>query len=66
MDKSWINATLFSKPHLEGVSEFMKLVIERFNANEEILCPRRKCLNRLSGHRGQVEDHLCLHGMAST
>jgi hypothetical protein len=38
MDKSWINATLFSKPHLEGVSEFMKLVIERFNANEEILC----------------------------
>jgi hypothetical protein len=37
MDKSWINATLFSKPHLEGVSEVMKLVIERFNANEEIL-----------------------------
>jgi hypothetical protein len=66
MDRSWINATLFSKPHLEGDSEFMKLVTERFNANEEILCPCRKCLNRLSGHRVQVKDHLYLHGMAST
>lgn len=66
MDRSWINARLFSKAHLDGVSEFMKFVSERFGENEEILCPCRTCMDRIHGHRGLVEDHLYIHGMAST
>ena len=45
MDRSWINSRLFSKPHLDGVDEFMKFVSERSEENEEILCPCRRCLN---------------------
>jgi len=37
MDRSWINSRLFGKPHLDGVSEFMKLVSENFGADEQIL-----------------------------
>ena len=66
MDRSWINSRLFSKPHLDGVSNFMKFVSERYDENEEILCPCRRCLNRIHQHKGIVEDHLYIHGMAST
>ncbi|WVZ83966.1 hypothetical protein U9M48_031052 [Paspalum notatum var. saurae] len=66
MDKSWINSRPFGKAHLDGVSEFMKLVSEKFDEDAQILCPCRRCLNRVRCHKGQVEDHLLLHGMAST
>ncbi|WVZ50757.1 hypothetical protein U9M48_001982 [Paspalum notatum var. saurae] len=66
MDRSWINTRLFSKAHLDGVSEFMKFVFERFDENAEILCPCRKCLNQVCLDKGHVEDHLYIHGMAST
>src|SRR6266540_1039098 len=66
MDKSWINSRLFSKAHLDGVKEFMQIVSESFNDSEEILCPCRRCLNQIRGHKGLVEDHLYLNGMAST
>ena len=66
MDRSWINSRLFSKPHLDGVSNFMKFVSERYDENEEILCPCRRCLNRIHQHKGIMEDHLYIHGMAST
>jgi hypothetical protein len=66
MDKSWINSRPFGKAHLDGVSEFMKLVSEKFDEDAQILCPCRRCLNRVHCHKGQVEDHLLLHGMAST
>ncbi|GJN13237.1 hypothetical protein PR202_ga31585 [Eleusine coracana subsp. coracana] len=44
----------------------MEFVSERFGANEEISCPCHKCLNRSHGHMGLLEDHLYIHGMAST
>jgi hypothetical protein len=66
MDKSWINSRLFSKAHLDGVKDFMNFVSEKFHESEEILCPCRRCLNRIPGHKGLVEDHLYLNGMAST
>lgn len=66
MDRSWINSRLFSKPHLDGVDEFMKFVLERCEENEEILCPCRKCLNQVHRHKGVVEDHLYINGMSST
>ena len=66
MDRSWINSRLFSKPHLDGVDEFMKFVSERFEENEGILCPCRKCLNQVHRHKGLVEDHLYINGMSST
>jgi len=66
MDRSWINSRLFSKPHLDGVDEFMKFVSERCEENEEILCPCRKCLNQVHRHKGVVEDHLYINGMSST
>lgn len=66
MDRSWINSRLFSKPHLDGVNEFMTFVLDRFDEDAEILCPCRKCLNRISGHKGQMEDHLYIYGVAST
>lgn len=66
MDRSWINSRLFGKPHLDGVREFMKLVSEKFGEDEEILCPCRRCLNRIHKHKGQVEDHLYIYGMAVT
>jgi hypothetical protein len=44
----------------------MGFISERFNDGEQILCPCRWCLNRTRGHKGLVEDHLYLNGMAST
>lgn len=58
MDTSWINSRLFSKPHLDGVAEFMKIVSERFSENEEILCSCHMCLNQVRAYKGVVEDHL--------
>jgi hypothetical protein len=66
MDKCWINSRLFSKAHLDGVKEFMQFVSERFNDSGQILCPCQRCLNQSHGHKGLVEDHLYLNGMAST
>jgi hypothetical protein len=66
MNRSWINSRLFSNQHLEGVNDFMKYVSDKFVDNEEILCPCRKCLNRLPQNKSEVEDHLHIHGMAST
>ncbi|CAN6180503.1 unnamed protein product [Urochloa humidicola] len=66
MDRGWINSRLFSKAHLDGVTEFMNFVSERFADDEEIPCPCRQCLNQAYGHRGLVQDHLYIHGMCST
>jgi len=51
---------------MDGVNEFMTFVSERFNDDEEILCPCRRCLNQVHKPKGQVEDHLYIHGMATT
>ncbi|TVU46539.1 hypothetical protein EJB05_06080, partial [Eragrostis curvula] len=67
MDRSWIRGvTKFSKPHVDGVREFMRFVSERFDKNEQILCPCCKCLNHIRKHQRDVEDHLYIHGMACT
>ncbi|XP_062225034.1 uncharacterized protein LOC133923792 isoform X2 [Phragmites australis] len=66
MDRSWINGRQFSKAHIDGVSDFMKFVRERFGENEEILCSYRKYLNWIHRPQGHVEDHLYIYGMAST
>jgi hypothetical protein len=66
MDKSWMNSRLFSKAHLDGVKEFMQFVSQSFDDSEEILSPCRRCLNQICGHKGLLEDHLYLNGMAST
>ena len=66
MDRSWIKDRLFSDAHLDGVKEFMNLVSQRFDKNEEVLCPCRRCLNRVHQHKGEVYDHLLIHGMTST
>ena len=61
-----MNCRLFSKEHLDGVTEFMNFVSENLSGNQEILCPCRKCLNRLNEHKGDVEDHLLIYGMSNT
>ena len=66
MDRSWINSRMFSREHVDGVNEFMSFVSERFSDDEELLCPCRRCLNRIRRLKGQIEDHLYIHGMAST
>lgn len=45
MDISWVNTRLFSKAHLDGVTEFMSFVSANLGDSQEILCPCRKCLN---------------------
>jgi len=57
---------MFSEEHVNGVNEFMTFVSERFNDDEEMLCPCRKCLNRVRKPKGQVQDHLYIYGMATT
>jgi len=54
MDRSWINSRMFSEEHVNGVNEFMTFVSERFNDDEEMLCPCRKCLNQVRKPKGQV------------
>jgi hypothetical protein len=66
MDRSWINSKRFSKEYVVGVKKFMTFVSQKFNDNEEILCPCRQCLNRVRKHQGQVQDDLYINGMAST
>uniref|UniRef100_A0A0A9DHW4 Transposase-associated domain-containing protein n=1 Tax=Arundo donax TaxID=35708 RepID=A0A0A9DHW4_ARUDO len=44
----------------------MQFISERSDENEEILCPCRMCLNRIHTRKGLVEDHLYIHGVAST
>ena len=51
---------------MNGVNEFMTVVSERFNDDEEMVCPCRKCLNRVRKPKGQVQDHLYIYGMATT
>jgi hypothetical protein len=66
MDRSWINSRRFSKQHIAGVKSFMKLISKRFADIDEVLCPCRKCLNRIARPKSKIEDHLHIHGMAST
>jgi hypothetical protein len=44
----------------------MKLISEHFADIDEVLCPCRKCLNRIARPKSKIEDHLHIHGMAST
>jgi len=57
---------MFSEEHMNGVNEFMTFDSERFNDDEEMLCPCHKCLNRVRKPKGQVQDHLYIYGMATT
>jgi hypothetical protein len=57
---------MFSDEHVDGVNEFMTFVSERFNDDEEMLCPCRKCLIRVCKPKGQVQDDLLMNGMATT
>jgi hypothetical protein len=66
MDRSWLNTRLFSKEHRDGVTEFMNFVSDNLGDSQEILCPCRKCLNRLHKHKGEVEYHLYIYGMTNT
>jgi hypothetical protein len=66
MDRSWINSRRFSKQRIAGVKSFMKLISEHFADIDEVLCPCRKCLNRIARPKSKIEDHLHIHGMAST
>jgi len=60
MGRTWMNARLFSREHREGVNEFMNFVSENLSGSQEILCPCRKCLNRLKKYKGEVEDHILM------
>jgi len=66
MGRTWMNARLFSREHREGVNEFMNFVSENLSGSQEILCPCRKCLNRLKKYKGEVEDHILMYGMSTT
>ncbi len=66
MDRSWINSKRFSNEYMDGVNEFMTFLSERFDDDEEMLCPCRRCLNRVPQFKGRVHDHLHIHGMATT
>jgi hypothetical protein len=66
MDRTWINSRRFSKQHIAGVKSFMKLISKHFADIDEVLCPCRKCLNRIARPKSKIEDHLHIHGMAST
>uniref|UniRef100_A0A0E0DAY6 Transposase-associated domain-containing protein n=1 Tax=Oryza meridionalis TaxID=40149 RepID=A0A0E0DAY6_9ORYZ len=66
MDRSWINSKRFSNEYMDRVNEFMTFVSERFSDDEEMLCPCHRCLNRVRQFKGQVHDHLHIHGMATT
>ena len=61
-----MNTRLFSKAHLDGVTEFMNFVSDNLGDRQEILCPCRKCLNRVHQHKGEVETHLYIYGMTNT
>jgi hypothetical protein len=56
---------MFSRDDVEGVKEFMNFVSKRFNY-DDLLYPRHQCLNHVRKPKGQVEDHLYIHGMAAT
>ncbi|XP_066376106.1 uncharacterized protein [Miscanthus floridulus] len=66
MDRSWIKSRMSSREHVNGVNEFMTFVSERFSDDEEMFCPCHQCLNRVRRPKGQVQDHLYIHGMATT
>lgn len=66
MDRSWINSKRFNNEYMDGVNEFMTFLSERFGDDEEMLCPCRRCLNRVPQFKGRVHDHLHIHGMATT
>ena len=44
----------------------MQCVRSNFATDDRILCPCSQCLNREEQPQGRVEDHLLIHGMAST
>ena len=68
MDRNWIRKGVrkLSREHIQGVEEFMQCVRTNFAKDDRILCPCCQCLNRQEQAQGRVEDHLLIHGMAST
>jgi hypothetical protein len=65
MDRRWVHGVLFTPWYVGGVKSFMSFVRERFNEDEQILCPCTGCLNHKHLHQNDVERHLLLYGIRS-
>ena len=61
-----MHGALFTPQYIGGVKSFMSFVRERFNEDEEILCPCTCCLNHKHLYQNEVGRHLLLNGMSST
>ena len=66
MDRRWIHGTLFTPEYINGVSNFMNFVEEKFPTDAPILCPCTRCLNHKSMDKSDVKRHILLSGMSST
>ena len=65
MDRSWIyNSELFLPAFMCGVQQFMDHVKGRYNADEKIKCPCRKCLNQNEKSRHDVHEDIKLNGIS--
>jgi hypothetical protein len=61
-----MHARLFTPGYIDGVTEFMSFIHEKFGEDEAILCPCSRCLNQKYQHQSVVERHILMYGMEST
>uniref|UniRef100_K3ZEJ6 Transposase-associated domain-containing protein n=1 Tax=Setaria italica TaxID=4555 RepID=K3ZEJ6_SETIT len=67
MDRRWIHGCqLFTPENEKRVNDFMEFVKSRYSDAEQILCPRRGCLNQSRCPIEEVNMHLLRSGMVST
>ncbi|KAL3618946.1 hypothetical protein CASFOL_037174 [Castilleja foliolosa] len=63
MDKSWMNAPIYSEAYLDGVNGFMLFVETHVGKNCDIRCPCKRCLNLIINNQKTVKAHIRLHGI---
>jgi hypothetical protein len=65
MDRSWVyNSAPFSPIFLVGLQQFMEHIRGRYNVDEKIKCPCRKCLNQIEKSQVDVQEDIELNGIS--
>lgn len=63
MDRSWMNKARRETAYEDGVEDFLNFAYRDIPNDSEILCPCKKCKNRINQSRAEVRTHLRCDGI---
>jgi hypothetical protein len=64
MDRSWVHLKPFTPAYMDRVEAFMEFVEGKYLEDSKIKCPCRRCVNQVSRHQQEVNDHIHMFGMS--